>query len=228
MIQELFPHWDVDADSCMESPSVALKRKAQEWKPDLLVVGSHSHAPWGRFLFGSVSMSALNSVDCDVRIARGKIEDILVPVRVIVGIDGSAAAHAAAEAMLSRDWPKDSAVHFVTAVDSRLIASIIERGGPLSRWLRPDDPEPLAWVYRMLHHFEEKARQRGLIASTIMRQDDPKDVLLNEAARWGADCIFVGSRGLGLGERLVLGSVSTAVAARAHCSVEVVKSRADR
>ena len=44
-----------------------------------------------------------------------------------------------------------------------------------------------------------------------------------EAEKWGADCIFVGARGLNGLERLLLGSVSTAVASYAHCSVEVVR-----
>ena len=46
---------------------------------------------------------------------------------------------------------------------------------------------------------------------------------LEEAERWGADCIFLGAKGHSRFERLLLGSVSTAVSARAHCSVEVVR-----
>jgi nucleotide-binding universal stress UspA family protein len=50
-------------------------------------------------------------------------------------------------------------------------------------------------------------------------------VLLEEAEEWGADCIFVGSRGSHEPlAGLLLGSVSTAVVARAHCSVEVVRA----
>jgi nucleotide-binding universal stress UspA family protein len=52
----------------------------------------------------------------------------------------------------------------------------------------------------------------------------PKYILIKEAKRWGADSIFVGARGLSNFERLLLGSVSTAVATRAHCSVEVVRA----
>jgi nucleotide-binding universal stress UspA family protein len=47
-------------------------------------------------------------------------------------------------------------------------------------------------------------------------------LLIAEAESWGADCIFVGARGMGRIGRFLLGSVSSAVAARAHCSVEVV------
>jgi len=55
---------------------------------------------------------------------------------------------------------------------------------------------------------------------------DPKRVLVEESKRWGADCIFVGSMGFSNRvERFLIGSVSSAVAARAHCSVEVVREQ---
>ena len=64
---------------------------------------------------------------------------------------------------------------------------------------------------------------RGLAVSSVIRAGDPKHVLLDEAEHWEADGLFVGARGLSRVERFLLGSVSAAVAARAHCSVEVVR-----
>ena len=55
-----------------------------------------------------------------------------------------------------------------------------------------------------------------------MQEGEPKVVLLEQAEEWGAKTIFLGARGLGATERFLLGSVSTAVAMRAPCSVEVV------
>jgi nucleotide-binding universal stress UspA family protein len=48
-------------------------------------------------------------------------------------------------------------------------------------------------------------------------------VLLDEADGWDADCLFIGARGHNRLVRFMLGSVATAVVARAHCSVEVVR-----
>jgi nucleotide-binding universal stress UspA family protein len=48
-------------------------------------------------------------------------------------------------------------------------------------------------------------------------------VLLNEAEAWHADCVFLGAKGISRIERFLLGSVSSSVAARAHCSVEVIR-----
>ena len=67
----------------------------------------------------------------------------------------------------------------------------------------------------------EKLRAAGLTASPYLLTGNPKQVILEAAERWDADCIFVGARGLrGIGG-FFLGSVSTAVSTRAHCSVEV-------
>jgi nucleotide-binding universal stress UspA family protein len=63
-----------------------------------------------------------------------------------------------------------------------------------------------------------------LITSSVVKEENPKKLLLSEAEDWNADCIFVGARGLSGFERFWLGSVSTAVVTRAHCSVEVVRS----
>jgi nucleotide-binding universal stress UspA family protein len=57
----------------------------------------------------------------------------------------------------------------------------------------------------------------------MVADGNPKDVLVKEADRWDATCLFVGARGLRAVDRFLLGSVSASVAARAHCSVEVVR-----
>jgi nucleotide-binding universal stress UspA family protein len=71
----------------------------------------------------------------------------------------------------------------------------------------------------------EKLRAAELIVSSVIKNGDPKRLLVDEAERWGADSIFVGARGLRLIERFLVGSVSAAVATRAHCSVEVVRPK---
>jgi nucleotide-binding universal stress UspA family protein len=63
-----------------------------------------------------------------------------------------------------------------------------------------------------------------LKVSTEILEGDPRRDLAKAAEEWSADCIFVGSVGFNSRfERFLLGSVSATVAARAHCSVEVVR-----
>jgi len=54
----------------------------------------------------------------------------------------------------------------------------------------------------------------------------PRSVILEEAERWAADLIVVGSHGYGAWHRFLLGSVSQAIVSHAKCSVEVVRTRA--
>jgi CBS domain-containing protein len=70
-----------------------------------------------------------------------------------------------------------------------------------------------------------KLSETGLAVSSKVIEGDPKRALIDEADAWGADCIFIGSRGLsGAMQRFFLGSVSTGVVTGASCSVEVVRS----
>jgi nucleotide-binding universal stress UspA family protein len=48
-------------------------------------------------------------------------------------------------------------------------------------------------------------------------------MLIGEAERWSADAIMIGAKGHRILERVLIGSVSTSVTARAHCTVEVVR-----
>ena len=72
----------------------------------------------------------------------------------------------------------------------------------------------------------EKIRQEApeLRVSTEVIEGAPKRVIVEDAERWGADLIIVGSHGFGPVERFLLGSVAEAVAVHAPCSVEIARS----
>ena len=80
-----------------------------------------------------------------------------------------------------------------------------------------------AWISRMIASQRERLEKAGLRTSVSVNSGDPKAALVEEAASWGADAIFVGARGHRMLDRFLLGSVSSAIAARASCSVEVVR-----
>jgi nucleotide-binding universal stress UspA family protein len=63
-------------------------------------------------------------------------------------------------------------------------------------------------------------------ADVAVVDDAPLDAILGEARRTHTDVIAVGWRGHGTFERLLAGSVSRAVAARARCSILVVRTAA--
>jgi nucleotide-binding universal stress UspA family protein len=51
----------------------------------------------------------------------------------------------------------------------------------------------------------------------------PKEIILDEASRWAADLIVLGSHGHRGIDRFLLGSVSEEVAMHAKCSVEIIR-----
>jgi nucleotide-binding universal stress UspA family protein len=219
-----FPNWKVSAGSSCGSPAWELVAKADHWKPDLIVVGSHGRTAIGRFVLGSVSQRVLTEALCSVRIARGRLEEPDSPVRIIVGTDGSPASDEALRAIAARKWPARSEVRVVLVDDPvapEFLGKIIP---PLETVIEEDRREERAWLEEISKRSTDILRASEIKVSCVVREGDPKRELCKAAEEWGADCIFVGSAGFSNRfERFVLGSVSGAVAARAHCSVEVVR-----
>lgn len=227
-VKATFPRWDVSPDSACGSAAWELVFKADHWKPDLVVVGSHGRTALGRFVLGSVSQRVLNEARCSVRIARGRVDEPNTPVRIIIGLDGSPGSEVAVKAAAARKWPKDSEVMLVV-VDDPLIPDYWGKLiPPLAKTIEDDKREEKAWAKSIVARSRELLTQNPVKVTHLLREGDPKSELPKVAEEWGADCIFVGSTGFSNRfERFVLGSVSAAVAARAHCSVEVVRQSAE-
>jgi nucleotide-binding universal stress UspA family protein len=68
-------------------------------------------------------------------------------------------------------------------------------------------------------------KSADLTTETVVREGDPRSVIVDEAEDWKADLIVVGSHGRTGLKRWLLGSVTQAVVAHAPCSVEVVRRR---
>ncbi|HYJ88015.1 MAG TPA: universal stress protein [Pyrinomonadaceae bacterium] len=219
-----FPGWKVSADSSCGSPAWEVVFRADQWKPDLVVVGSHGRTALGRFVLGSVSQRVLTEAKCSVRIARGRVEEPGSPVRIIVGIDGSPGSEEAVRAVAARKWPAGSDVKLIIVDDPFMPPIIGDIIPPLAESIEQSNAEEQAWAEMILARGAEMFSGVEISVTTEIRKGDPKKELPKVAEEWGADCIFVGSAGFSNRfERFVLGSISAAVAARAHCSVEVVR-----
>jgi nucleotide-binding universal stress UspA family protein len=226
-LKAIFPKWEVSADSACGSPAWELVSKADLWKPDLIVVGSHGRTALGRFVLGSVSQRVLTEARCSVRVARGRVEEPDTPVRLIIGVDGSPGSAAAVQAVAARYWPPRSEAKLVAVDDPLLPDYVGEVIPPLANIIEEDKQEELTWATKIAKESAALLAHTQLKVTEVLREGDPKHELPKAAEEWGADCIFVGSAGFSNRfERFVLGSVSAAVAARAHCSVEVVRRNA--
>jgi nucleotide-binding universal stress UspA family protein len=217
-LRDRFPGWRVSAESRGDSPAWAIIQKADQWKTDLVIVGSHGRSALGNLFLGSVSQKVIAETACSVRVARANANRSGLAVRSVIGVDGSAGADTAVRAVAQRLWPTGSEVRLVAALDPMIATAL--------QWVEGGALDERAWMSKRVESSVERLQTSGLTITTVIKEGDPKRILIDEAKQWGADCIFVGARGLrGIG-RFLLGSVSAAVVARAHCSVEVVRSYA--
>lgn len=218
-LRELRPEWSIMPEMSIGSPASVILEKADQFKPDLIVVGSHSRNAAGRFFFGSVSQKLVHDAHCTVRIARGAGKPGTDPIRLILAIDGSRGAQAAVDTVASRQWPDHTEVRLVNACWKLPASTATHTLAQIAAWIEEEN----ARVKAAIDAAFSRLKAAGLHPSVVIEEDDPKELLLNEAEKWRADTLFVGARGMGRIERFLIGSVSSTIAARAHCSVEVVR-----
>ena len=145
-------------------------------------------------------------------------------MKILIAIDGSECSDVAVEEVSKRPWPADSAVRIISVAETL----------PLEVLSLP--PRYREDIERAARHRADTIVERAIerlrdsdarilpISSTVVI-DSPKDAIVEEAERWGADLIVVGSHGYRGPERALLGSVSQAVATQAKCSVEIARRR---
>ncbi len=216
-----FPNWLIKKEAWIDAAGSAIIRKAHAWKPDLVVVGSHGHSGFGRLMLGSVSQHVSHHASCSVRISRHHLHSQDRSIRLLVGVDGSTSATKAVHAVAARDWPKGTEVRVVGVLDSRIaIAAASTPPGALAVEFEEESRRELS---KAIHEAAKHVETNDLFVTHQVLVGHPDAALLAEAEKWCADCIFVGARGMSGFQRLLLGSVSTVVSAKAHCSVEIVR-----
>jgi nucleotide-binding universal stress UspA family protein len=230
-IQSLLPGWKVSSEALWGTPAKAIRATLEWWKPDLLVVGSHGRSPVSRLVMGSVSLDLIHHAPVAVRVVREKTAVATGPIRIVIANDGSPAAEAAVREVARRSWPEGTKVRVVSIVDSVIPAptmfpaleSSTFATEPAFQVILTADKEEHARLGTIAETSAARLEAAGLSADPVVIEGDPRTQLLAAAKRWDADTVFVGARGLGTLDRLLLGSVSTAVVTHADCSVEVVR-----
>ncbi len=211
-LRTFFPDWTIHSEATYGSPAWEILSRADEFKPDLIAAGSQGLSALQRIWLGSVSQKIVTEAKCAVRVSRRTNEDQNVPARLILAFDGTDGAEKAAEAISKRHWKTGSEVRIVIVEDYENIRSSFSSEG-----------ETLDLENRA-EEIVKQLQKAGLTASLKILEGDPKSLIIREAEHFRADCIFVGATKFsGAMERFLLGSVSSAITARAHCSVEVVR-----
>lgn len=199
------------------NPDFHISFAARNWPADMILIRAHNRDDFRNRLLGSVAKSVVESAPCSVEIVRSRETnqgDMNDGMRILLATDGSAVSLAASQAVAQTNWPADTEVKIVSVIDP-IIYSMEEIG--LLRDKRTERVHrAIGQAMSVLKHTSLKVSGE-VIAGTIARQ------IIDRARSWNADLIVLGTherRGL---KRLLLGSISTSVANRAHCSVTVIR-----
>jgi nucleotide-binding universal stress UspA family protein len=132
---------------------------------------------------------------------------------IVVGYDGSEHAERAL----------DRAIELATGGAEVVVLSAGSLAPPSLGGGSPVHAVGVEEARRNLDQAQTKLKATGVSARTVEAHGDAADMLVEQAKEAGADLIVVGTRGLNLAQRAVLGSVSTKVVHHAGCDVLVVR-----
>jgi nucleotide-binding universal stress UspA family protein len=146
-------------------------------------------------------------------------------MKILLATDGSAHSKAMVKKFADRTFSPNTKVLIISAYDgSSYIMNAAPMGVMTDYYAEADK------------HLKILAEDAIESAATILREKHPKlsvsvaaidgsakSVVLQEAEKFGADLIVVGSHGHGAVAGFLLGSVAQSVALHAKCSVEIVR-----
>jgi nucleotide-binding universal stress UspA family protein len=141
-------------------------------------------------------------------------------MKILLPIDSSAASEAVVKEAISRPWPPETVFCVLTVVDMWSLEEIpvlIEDAKHEAERLVKSAAETLVTrVTGMLS-------QSGYEVFSEVQLGVPETAIPDFAAKWQANLIMIGARGLSGVTRFLLGSVAQAVLRTAPCSVEIVR-----
>ena len=223
----------LNASPCVLSagdPRATILRHLTEHSADCVIVGAHASGIEG-FRLGSVAKALLRHSPCAVEIARPSKPPIANhrEYRVLLATDGSEGAEGAARSIAGFAWPPETRLRIVSAVE--LTTTLAQAFEP--PFLASEAMEEVR-SHAMLRAQNAIGIAREIMSHVNLPTSEsisvlllkPAEIILDEAGRYGADLIVVGSHGRRGWNRWWLGSVSEAVAMHAECSVRVVRPRA--
>lgn len=213
--REVIQEADVSVDTKLIATSIVPTLIDLSKDADLIVVGCRGSGTFAGRLMGSVSRGILHHSHCPVAVIHDEAAPVGEHAPVIVGIDGSPASEAATA--FAFDEAARRKVDLV-AVHAWSDFAVDELPGIDRSDLEVEAEEALAV---RLAGWQE--RYPDVKVRRVIALDNPARRLLEQSHT--AQLTVVGSHGRGGFSRLLLGSVSSAVAESARTPVVVVPSR---
>jgi nucleotide-binding universal stress UspA family protein len=148
-------------------------------------------------------------------------------MKVLLATDGSAFSDAAVEEIARRPWPEASELKIIYVIEPFVPPTTdtwVMPSNYYDQLIEAAESQAREAVGKAAEQFSTIAGEKLRITTDIIN-GHPKQAIVEEAEKWGADLIVVGSHGYRGLTKFLLGSVSQAVVSHAKCSVEVVRSQ---
>ena len=145
-------------------------------------------------------------------------------MNLILAIDHSEYSAEAVKEVAARPWPSNTVVRILSVVEPITPAAAelwYDAGGSLDRVKQELTKRATGLTAKAAKQLQGK----GIKTENVVRDGDPRSVIVQEAEDWPADLIVLGSQGYTGIKRLLLGSVAESVVSHAPCSVEVVRHK---
>jgi nucleotide-binding universal stress UspA family protein len=144
-------------------------------------------------------------------------------MKILLAVDESKYSQAALQSVLQKAHPEETKVRVLHVLEPILKTQPRSSHRVYAEMMVQRRQDATEMVKRAAESLEAVGFKT---CSFALGSGIPKVVILDEAKKWGADLIVLGSHGrMGL-DLILLGSLSKAVARRAACSVEIVRAPA--
>lgn len=213
-------------------PRTAIPEFAKRWGADFILIGSHGGRGLARFLLGSVAQAVVREAPCSVEIVRRGVQGPSgagSEWKILLATDGSDCAKTAARSIGERPWPSGASIRIMSVAPPFMpiadAGTAYFEASQAAEVVQTVEAEMQLRAVDAVVQAQEILRQAGVQWTEKAHpiSGDPKRVIVEEASKWGATMIVVGSHGRHGIDRLMMGSVSEFVATHAHCSVEVIR-----
>jgi nucleotide-binding universal stress UspA family protein len=145
-------------------------------------------------------------------------------MKILLAVDDSKYSAAATNEIAKRPWPKGTTVRVLTVAEPFPPLAIEPWYGGRDSLVRIDK-ELQKRARDLTRKTAEKLKKKGIKTQAVVLEGDPRSRIVEEAEKWKADLIVLGSHGYTGIKRLLLGSVASSVVSHAPCSVEIVRQK---
>jgi nucleotide-binding universal stress UspA family protein len=218
--------WQTTTSVVVENPRHVIYRLAEEWKADLILLGSRGRNSFERLLLGSTAQAVLRHAHCSVEIVRAPRAKSAMggsAMKILIPTDGSECAQNALKSLVDHPWPMGSQFKVISCPEYPVMIGDYPFFMPenLSEFTKASEDHARESIEKSVPLLQTS----GLDVQTEVTEpkDTPAKAILFAAEKWQSDLIVIGSHGRRGFDRLVLGSVSESVAMHAHCSVELAR-----